>query len=261
MWGFFYILTQNELSLQLLHNPKASQMRTITKAILLILLSFAGIAIQAQNKPIILGIKGSVNVSNWNGGIEDSKAKFGFNAGVTLDYLFTEELQLMTGLELMTKGAKDLELKQTAPSGGDNIFKYKGSQNAMYIQLPLRIGYRMNMSESTRIVLYAGPYFAYGIGGKVKFDNNLTLTSPGGSTEVISFDNASNPMRANGTEYDTFGENGYKKFDFGLGAGVGAEFEHLSLYLGFDYGVLNISQTDLYKARTMNAHLSLGYKF
>lgn len=236
-------------------------MRTIAKVSLFIFVYVASINLHAQDKTLTVGIKGSVNVSNWGGDIEDSKAKPGFNAGITLDYLFTDELQLMTGLELVTKGAKNIELKQGSETGGDNIFKYEGTQNAMYIQLPLRIGYRMNISETTRLVLYAGPFLAYGISGKVKFEDKLTLDPSSGSAELISFDDDRNPMKSLGKEYDTFSDKGYKRFDFGLGAGMGGEMEHFAVYIGFDYGVLNMSQNDLYKARTMNAHLSVGYKF
>lgn len=64
-------------------------------------------------------------------------------------------------------------------------------------------------------------------------------------------------------EHDTFSDAILKKFDFGLGLGVGAEFGKINVGLGYDLGLLDISQMgdSNYPIRTQNAYLTVGYKF
>ena len=53
----------------------------------------------------------------------------------------------------------------------------------------------------------------------------------------------------------------YKPFDAGLGLGVGAEFGPVLLDLGWDMGLVNISNRDNGDVKNQNAYLSVGYKF
>lgn len=121
-------------------------------------------------------------------------------------------------------------------------FKGEGNEkvNSMYLQLPVHYAYKLDVSPGTRIVFHGGPYVAYGIGGKI----------------------------TNGGEMDTFGNEGiFKRFDAGLGIGVGAEFGPMLLDLGWDFGLLDIVNEDLFgefdlgSVKNMNAYLSIGYKF
>lgn len=192
-------------------------MKTTFKTCLVAIALLIGINTYAQDKPITFGVKAGVNLSNVSGDVDGSKAKIGFNAGVTLDYGFTPDIYLLTGLELTTKGLKE-----------DGA-----SANLMYLQLPVHVGYKLSVADATKIVFHAGPYVAYGIGGKT-----------GG--------------------VDSFGKNRFDTFDFGLGLGVGAEFGKIGVGLGYDFGLVNIIDTDLIggaNVKNMNAYLTLGYKF
>ena len=93
----------------------------------------------------------------------------------------------------------------------------------------------------TRVVLHAGPYVAYGIGGKTS----------AGNVEVDTFKD------------DAFLDvlNGLKPFDAGIGLGVGAEFGSILLDLGWDMGLTNLSRVSGYDVKTQNAYLSVGFKF
>ncbi len=91
--------------------------------------------------------------------------------------------------------------------------------------------------------MHAGPYAAYGVGGKSKLS---------GSIGDISAE----------TEGDVFGDDGFlKRFDAGLGLGVGAEFGPLLLDLGWDMGLVNIADSDNNDIKNQNAYLSVGYRF
>lgn len=201
------------------------------KATVLAVSLLIGISASAQDSPIQFGVKAGLNLSNFGGKAgDDLDAKIGFNVGVTVDYALTEDVYLLSGLELTTKGAKLSE------SGAKLTF------NPMYLQLPIHAGYKLAIAEGTKLVFHAGPYLAYGIGGKAK------LTGAGDEDYKIDF-------------FGSEEEGGAKSFDFGVGLGVGAEFGQINAGLGYDFGLANISRSDDAKLKTQNAYLTVGYKF
>lgn len=131
-------------------------------------------------------------------------------------------VSLKTGLGYVAKGQKF--------KTGDTKTRFN------YIELPVYGLYHYPLGESGSIYAGLGPYFAYGIGGKVK---------------------------SQGFSENTFGENngGYKKFDAGLGFKVGYEF-NAGLYMDISYelGLANIAyaSTDV-KSHMRNASLNVGY--
>ncbi len=202
-------------------------MRTILKTSLVAIALLIGVSASAQDTPITFGVKVGANLSNFSGDL-DMDAKFGFNAGVTLDYAFTPDVYLLTGLEFTTKGAKIKE--------GDESL----TMNPMYLQLPVHVGYKLTVADNTRLVFHAGPYVAYGLGGKT------TVKIAG--------------IKEKGDFFGSEEEGGAKRFDFGVGLGVGAEFGKIGVGLGYDFGLLNMARGDG-KVRNMNAYLTVGYKF
>lgn len=172
--------------------------------------------VSAQLLPVSLGIKGGVNLSNMD--TEATKSKAGFNAGLTLDVNLPANLAIMSGLEVTTKGAK---------------FKnVDGSISATYIQLPVHLGYRLKLVPGVSAHFDLGPYFAQGVGGKIKVSDEK------------------------GNTFDA-----YDKFDWGLGIGVGVTFlGKIQVRAGYDHGLQNIAKAGD-SQHTRNAFLSAGYKF
>lgn len=119
----------------------------------------------------------------------------------------------MSGLEFTNKGYKY------------DYDGFKETVHANYLQLPIHVGYKMNIAEGTKFVLHAGPYLAYGVGGSK----------------------------------DYFGDGGAKRFDAGLGLGVGLELNQFVVGVGDDFGLVNVF--DQGHSKNMNACLSVGYKF
>lgn len=218
-------------------------MRTFIKTFLVAVALLIGVSANAQDKPLIFGVKAGMNLSNVSGdGAKGSDAKIGFNVGLTLDYALSQDLYLMTGLEFTMKGAKD----EGSISEGGVSFTGKETSNPMYLQVPIHIGYKFAIADNTNLVLHVGPYIAYGIAGKYKLEGT-------GSVEGIS-----GQIKP---EVDFFSDNIAKRFDFGLGLGVGVEFGKFGVGLGYDLGLANISQNKDAKLRNMNAYLTVGYKF
>jgi hypothetical protein len=57
-----------------------------------------------------------------------------------------------------------------------------------------------------------------------------------------------------------FGDEGFKRFDFGLGLRAGLEFNNkIPVSTGYDFGVLDVF--DEVSAKTRNLTISVGYKF
>lgn len=189
----------------------------------LILLVEASITVKAQDSPVSIGLKGGINLSDFGGDMKDVKSAIKYQAGITFDIACTENVYLQTGIEFLTKGAKQ------KPGTGTNI-KY----NPIYLQVPVHAAYKFNIANDIRLVINAGPYVAYGLGGKIK---------------------------AGDEKEDFFGDNRFKRFDFGIGGGAGIEIGKIVFSLGYDFGLANISDTKGTKVRNRNAYASIGFKF
>ena len=190
-----------------------------------LLIAFLGMFSIVGAQTTSLSIKGGLNMSNFYGDeLSDKNMKPGFHIGLGADLGFTPNMALQTGLFFSTKGAK-----YTFGSIEYNV-------TANYLQLPVHLAYKIDVTPGTKVVFHAGPYVAYGIGGKNKI----------GSTETIN----------------TFDKDlGLKPFDAGLGLGVGAEFGAILVDLGWDMGLTNLSRASSGNIKTQNAYVSLGYKF
>ncbi len=200
----------------------------------LVLAMFAvATAVSAQ---VSLGVKGGVNMSNFYGEeLDNENVKIGFNVGLLADIDFSYNSAIQTGLFFTPKGAK------YDSSFGEATGEI--SSNPMYLQLPIHYAYKLDVTPGSRIVFHAGPYAAYGVGGKWKASGSLG-----------NWDGA--------IDGDLFGDNApLKRFDTGLGLGVGAEFGPILVDLGWDMGLVNISNADNGNIKNQNAYLSVGYKF
>jgi len=208
-------------------------MKTSFKTLLIAIALLIGVTANAQDKPLTFGVKAGMNLSNFSGDVDDTSVKIGFNFGITADYALTPELYILTGLEFTMKGSK--------ADGTLEGVKVTEKANPMFLQLPVHLGYKFAVANDTRIVLHAGPYIAYGIGGKLKYEAKQSGVT--GSVDT-----------------DFFGDDRFKRFDFGLGLGAGVEFGKIGVGLGCDFGLVSLARGDA-KVRTMNAYLTVGYKF
>lgn len=232
------------------------------KKLVLVLVMVAMVGATSAQE-LSLGIRGGANMSNFTGkSVKDTKMKLGFNAGITADYEFTSNAAIQTGLLFTTKGAK-LSSKKIEQKIGD--VKINGSADAtadaMYLQLPLHFAYKINLAPDTRLVLHAGPYAAYGVGGKTTTKSSVKVLGNVPANQKAAVDEAVKKLNTK-SEVNTFDKKaGYKPFDAGVGAGVGAEFGSFFVDLGWDMGLLNIARTKDSSLKTQNAYLSIGYKF
>lgn len=233
------------------------------KKIILLFLMAAMIGVTYAQE-ISFGLKGGVNMSNIYGeGAKDTRMKFGYQAGVAVDYELVPNVAIQSGLFLVTKGYyhPTFEVDKTV---GD--IKIKGrfdrTSNAMYLQLPVHLAYKVDVAPEMRLVLHAGPYVAYGVGGKVTTKAFKGIAGNVPSEMQGAVDAVLKELDKNSVEMKTFDkETGLKPFDAGVGVGIGAEFGSILVDLGWDMGLLNITKSKEVKAKNQTAYISLGYMF
>jgi len=183
------------------------------------------------NAQISFSVRGGMNLSNLYGDdAEDAKMKVGYNVGGLVDYEFVPNAGIQSGLVLTAKGAKA------------DVENVDATINMLYIEIPVNIIYKIDLNASNTPVKFnvnVGPYLAYGVGGKISIES-------GGVTASVN----------------TFSEDGgYKKFDLGLGLGVGFEFGKITANCGWEMGLINVADAEDTDIKTMNCYLSIGYKF
>lgn len=161
---------------------------------------------------------------------EGTKALPGFNLGVGMDYGFSENWSLQSGLMISSKGYKIKDYSKDRP---------------IYLDIPILAAYKFNISDNTKFVINAGPYLAFGLGGKCKFDE--------------------------GGDYKLFkGEDGedaeYSRFDLGIQYGIGLEIgDHYLVNLTGQNGFISpFDYPDEYdgdKPKNMTFSIGVGYRF
>ena len=155
--------------------------------------------------------------------------KFGFNIGVLTDIYFSHNMAIQSGLLFTTKGARENEREV------DEMIRRV--THFSYFQLPVHFAYKVDVAPGTRVVFHGGPYVAFRLGGSI----------------------SENGVR----KRDAFGcsESQYQPFDWGLGIGVGAEFQRILVGIGWDMGLFGIYNRRNVRATNQNAFLRVGYRF
>jgi len=194
-------------------------------AVALAFMSAAGNQTMAQEKPVTFGVKAGASLSSFAGDLKDTKSALRYRVGLTTDIALSNNLFIFTGLDFQTKG-----VKYASKSGSD--VKY----NPIYVQLPVSFAYKFDVGHTTKLLVNAGAYAAYGIAGKIKNDPNKDKES-------------------------IFSKNGFKRLDYGLLGGVGVEFGKFAVNAGYEYGLPNINHATGPKISNRNPYLTVGYKF
>ncbi len=185
------------------------------------------------------GLRAGFNFATFtNDGDNEVDSRTAFHVGAIADIPLMRSLYIQTGLYLHSKGAKyTLSILNES---------YKETANPMYLQIPVLASYRYDFNDATQLQVNFGPYFAYGIGGKVK-----AKYSDG--SELYE------------EEVDAFGDDGLlKRFDCGLQVGAGVTFaKHYNLGFAYEFGFTDIANEDVsvFSVKNSNWMLSLAYMF
>lgn len=177
-----------------------------------------------------------------------------FCVGVGYEYEFNQKWSVSTGLLYFAKGWKKPD--EVVPARDDNgnlvydketgkqIFGKKGVKSyANYLQVPVMFNYYIHLTSPHYISLSAGPYFAYGVGGKTETYGD---TEKQGAQRIYY-------------EQDTFGGSvGAHRFDMGASLRVGYEYNrHINLGVNADLGLLKVSREG---GKNRSFYLSFMYR-
>ncbi|HJR99415.1 MAG TPA: porin family protein [Flavobacterium sp.] len=174
----------------------------------MICLSFINFT-QAQTESPSIGIKGGVNFTNlYTEDVDDNNILTSFNAGIYTNFPIASSVSIQPEFIYSRKGS-ELVYDNAFASGTTKI-------KLNYLEMPVLV--KLNLTPNFNV--HFGPYVAYLIDGKA------TNESDGGS-----FDFEEN--------IDTDDLN---RWDYGLSAGVGFDFNSASIGLRYNYGLQTIGK-------------------
>lgn len=165
--------------------------------------------VNAQN----YGIQAGLNLSNLS--IRDSEGKFdsksiaGVNIGFLMEILQSKGLTIEMGGKIATYGM----MRTTRYGQLTTDYKIK----ANYFEIPLYLKKELYSNDKVSLLGIAGGYGSFGLSGTMYED---------GDGYKISWKT---------------GEDGLKRYDFGLIAGVGVRMSSFTLLVNYNFGLNNLS--------------------
>ena len=188
--------------------------------------------VSTANAQTSFGVKAGLNASTVIGFHDAKYKKTGFHVGLATQTSLTDNLGLESGLYYSTLGLKhenEVVKIYTDPS---------------YLQLPVSLFFKLDLSNGLYLYPAVGVYAGYGIGGKFKIERYT------GSLETL--------------KTDFFIDDVTDRFDFGLNVGASLRIDQLSIGLGYDLGLTRLNKESLEGAtdtKNGNIRVSVGYFF
>lgn len=136
----------------------------------------------------------------------------------------------------------------------DRIHYNRSSSRMDYIQLPLLARLNGQMLEDVRFHLAFGPYLAWGVGGRTRYEE---VNRTAGVDLPYHKRMAWNPFRREEVRV------GYprKRFDWGLSAEAGLDIRRVTLKMGYDLGMGEYLGGFSLSPKYHTVSLSAGYSF
>jgi len=184
------------------------------------------LAAVAGNAQVKFGPKVGLNFSTMSMDGADEKMRTGYQIGMVFQGDIAPNVFVQPSILFSSKGSK-----------------YDNTDTkvvANYIDVPVNFGYRINLGGAN-LNLLAGPYLAYGVGGKITTDFILVTKD-----RSIKW----------GTDKN---EDDFKPFDMGINLGGGVEFNSFQVSLQYGFGLLNINPNS--DITNKNGVLSLSAAF
>ena len=172
---------------------------------------------------------------NWSYG---NQFYYGLRLGLSVSTINSDEARLdapgsRSGLNLGAVIGYEL-------SSGIPVFLESGlfytEKGGKYSENGCKLKYNIELEEPFCITPFAGGYFAYGIGGKIK-------------------DYASRESMSAFSDYN------FKRFDGGLTIGCGFSYQIVYAELSYDFGLSNISQDEFGSCHNGTLNLNFGVNF
>ena len=159
---------------------------------------FASGGFELDKQNLYYGARMGLTLASMSGDAELSGMKAGLTlAGVIgLRVSSSSPVFLESGFYYTQRGGKDGDVSMTLKN----------------LEIPIVIKYGIKASDDIAVLPFLGPYFSYGIGGKIKDD-----------------------------DYEESSYNVVNHGDMGLKLGCGVEYDMLYLEAGYQFGIANIA--------------------
>ncbi len=197
------------------------------------LLCVASLALAASAQ-ITWSAKGGIGFANCTSSDHSMDSRMVGRIGVGIEKPLTPEWSIMPSLEFAMKGAKFSESEK----GYGDSYSYEENVSLYYLQIPVLAAYRLNLNDSWNMTLKAGPYLAFGVGGKIKSSYESDGYDESEETEVF---------------------NVCERFDFGFDLAADLEYHRYVFGLEYEFGLTSILKED--DIRNGAFYITVGYKF
>jgi len=173
--------------------------------------------------------------------------KPGFHLGVTVELPLAGFFSLEPGLFFSTKGFERSSEKPV----GFITYMNKTDLSFNYLELPLLAKATFKMG-SIRFYTDAGPYFGYALSGVYQYEVSTKIE---GITEISSSDDGIIKWIADGGDF--------RRMDFGLMVGAGAEFGSVGIGVNYSRGlmVLQPEHESIFTQKHGVWSITAGYRF
>ena len=203
------------------------------------------------------GLKAGFNLTNMSEKYDGEKPdkddrgnfKPGFQIGLIGELSLSDAFAIQPGIVFATQGTT------YKGSWDDEYSKGEGKEkmNLNYIQIPINAQYKMDLG-GMKLLLQAGPYLGYGIGGKYKSEY-----TEDGETEKGDGKIKFGKRDENSEDYET----AYipNAFDFGIGLGAGLQFDNIQVVVGYNIGLANMTDVDKASMKNNGLAFTVAYLF
>lgn len=192
--------------------------------------------------------KAGIGTSHFWGKHASSNTNIAWKAGIGVEYQFSDQWSVRSGLDLVQKG------------GNDHIESIgEATIRGIYLELPVMPTFCVPLQKAIRGFIGVGPYLACGLSGKAKWttiteDSHLSLHS-----EANTFGNMID------------GNMGYRRFDAGLSINLGIEYHHFIIAVETQVGCMQVNKqleqlimlhaNHSYRPKNINTCFTLAYRF
>lgn len=207
--------------------------QVVQKILVLFVILFLSIASSYAQRLVLSGGAG-LNFSKITG--TQGELRFGYYLGGFIDYRFTPQWAVHSGISMSTKGTNDF------------LNHEQSSINAVYLEIPVMAKRRFILSDRTTLAVGLGPYFSYGMAGAT----NIREYAPASGDDIVATSHI---------EVDTFKEDVLKKFDMGMGVSFSIEHKNIEINFGGQYGLMNLANKYLNSVHNQNISVGVVYRF
>ncbi len=216
-----------------------------------------GLFVSAQKSPLSFGVNAGMNLSNGTETVSyldgEKENKWGYQLGAVVTCNVIGGLYLESGLSLTSKGVRHKDADQWI-GGFYAVTYWERTTNLVYLQMPVKVGYKIPVAKNWAVHVNGGGYIAYGIAGNTVRREKTVSEADIPDRKITTF---------------SFGDHrhGYDRNDYGWTAGAGVQYRKFVLSFDYEAGIPNIGSIkeegtwDERTFRNKNKGLTLGYRF